>query len=176
MINIIFESHATTFDNETRTGSGWYDVELSPLGVEQAKQLGERYKKKHIDLVFCSDLQRSFKTAQIAFGTEVPIKSDIRLRECNYGVMTRQPMSEIEKLKEYAILHPFPEGESYKIACDRIRSFLDDIRNQYDGKTIIIVGHRATQYGLDVYLRGLPLKEAILAPWKWQPGWNYKLS
>ena len=68
MVEIIFESHGTTFDNEDHLSSGFYDVELSSLGLKQSKELGERYKDKKLDMIFCSDLQRSHKTAQIAFG------------------------------------------------------------------------------------------------------------
>lgn len=73
MITIIFESHATTFDNEAHLSSGHNDVALSPLGIKQAKELGERYKNVHFDVIFCSDLQRSYKTAEIAFGNKFPI-------------------------------------------------------------------------------------------------------
>jgi hypothetical protein len=40
----------------------------------------------------------------------------------------------------------------------------------------MIVGHRATQYGLDQWIRDLKLEEAVLAPWRWQPGWRYILN
>ena len=54
MVTIIFESHGTTFDNEQRLSSGWYDAELSPLGMEQAKQLGERRKHENFAAIFCT--------------------------------------------------------------------------------------------------------------------------
>lgn len=34
MIEIIFESHGTAYDNEAHKASGRFDVELSPLGIE----------------------------------------------------------------------------------------------------------------------------------------------
>lgn len=34
MITVIFESHATTFDNEAHLSSGHNDIELSPLGIQ----------------------------------------------------------------------------------------------------------------------------------------------
>jgi len=61
MVTIIFEAHSTTFDNENHLSSGQMDVELSPLGIKQAKELGERYKDQEFDAIFCSDLQRSYK-------------------------------------------------------------------------------------------------------------------
>jgi phosphoserine phosphatase len=74
MITIIFEAHGTTFDNEAHLASGHNDVALSPLGENQARELGERYKDIHFDAIFCSDLQRSYKTAEIAFGYSVGVR------------------------------------------------------------------------------------------------------
>lgn len=37
MVNIIFEAHGTTFDNEAHLASGHNDVGLSPLGESQSK-------------------------------------------------------------------------------------------------------------------------------------------
>lgn len=91
MITIVFESHSTTKDNEAQLVAGWFDVALSKLGEERARQLGERYADQKFDAIFCSDLQRSYKTAQLAFGDKYPIIQDERLRECNYGDLNRAP-------------------------------------------------------------------------------------
>lgn len=85
MVNIVFESHGTTTDNEAHLSSGHKDVKLSTLGEKQAKELGERYIHQGFDAIFCSDLQRSYKTAELAFGDKFPIIKDPRLRECDYG-------------------------------------------------------------------------------------------
>lgn len=177
MITIIFESHGTTFDNETRLSSGWFDVELSPLGKKQAKELGERYKNEEFDAIFCSDLQRSYKTAEIAFeGRDFKIIKDNHLRECNYGDLTRRSSEEVEAEKGNRITVPFPNGESYEQTAERMKSFLADLLKNYNGKKIVIIGHRATQYGLEYWIKGIPLKEAVTAPWKWQPGWVYEFN
>ena len=176
MITIIFESHSTTEDNEAKLAAGWYDVALSNLGKMQAKQLGERYADQVFDAVFCSDLQRSYKTAQIAFGDKFPIVQDKRLRECNYGDMNRRPKADVEAYRAQAITEPFPNGESYEDTSKRMKVFLQNLLENYDGKTVMIIGHRATQYGLEQWIKGLGLKEAVLAPWQWQPGWKYELT
>ena len=38
MVEIIFEPHGTTIDNETYRSSGHFDVELSELGKRQSKE------------------------------------------------------------------------------------------------------------------------------------------
>lgn len=85
-------------------------------------------------------------------------------------------MAEIEKRKEESIKTAFPNGESFEDTSAHVKSFLQDLLNDYDGKTIMIIGHRATQYGLDEHIKGMLLREAVFAPWKWQPGWEYRLE
>jgi broad specificity phosphatase PhoE len=176
MLTIIFETHCTTADNQARLAAGWHDVALSNLGEQQAKGLGERRKGQNFDAIFCSDLQRSYRTAQIAFGDKFPIIRDARLRECNYGTLNRAPKLEVEAMRESCLYKPFPGGESYEDTSKRMKEFLQDLLNNYDGKTVLVVGHRATQYGLDQWAKGMRLKDAVLAPWQWQPGWEYELE
>lgn len=177
MIKIIFESHGTTFDNENYLSSGWFDVELSPLGIKQAKELGERYSDENFDAIYCSDLQRSYKTAETAFnGRNFIIIKDKRLRECDYGDLTKHPNEEVELEKENRIAVSFPNGESYERTLKRIKSFLEDLLKKYDGKKIMIIGHRATQYGLEYWIKGVSIQKAVTDPWSWQAGWEYNFN
>lgn len=177
MVTIIFESHSTTFDNEAHLSSGHNDVELSSLGIRQASELGERYKNEFFDAIFCSDLQRAFKTAEIAFGGRFTIIKDKRLRECDYGNLTGHPASEVDPLKVEHIKVPFPNGESYEQAMQRMKGFLDELRQKYHGRdvNVLIIGHRATQYGLEHWINRMDLKTLVKTLFKWQPGWVYKI-
>jgi len=177
MLTIIFESHATTVDNEAGLASGWADCELSTLGEKQAAELGQRYQNENIDVIFCSDLQRSYQTAEIAFADRnLPIIRDKRLRECDYGELNRQTSEAVNKEKLKRISEPFPGGESYEQTAERMKDFLHDLLTNYDGKKVLIIGHRATQYGLEHWLNNVSLKNAVTAPWQWQPGWTYELT
>lgn len=176
MVEIIFEPHGTTFDNETHVSSGHYDVELSPLGIKQSEEMGVRYAGQHFDAIFCSDLQRAYKSAEIGFGNKFPIIRDARLRECDYGEFTRKPSEEVDAQKVKRITEKFSRGESYIDTTIRMKSFLDDLRKNYSGKRVMIIGHRATQYGIEHVINGIPLEKIIPAPWKWQPGWTYTLN
>ncbi len=175
-VTIIFESHSTTLDNELHLASGWNDVDLSELGLRQAKELGQRRGNEHFDAIFCSDLQRSYHTGQIAFGDKFPIVQDARLRECDYGDLTQHPSNEVDPEKLKRITISFPNGESYEQTSERMKSFLQDLLKKYGGKKVMILGHRATQYGLEHWIKRLPLEEVIPAQWKWQPGWEYTLE
>jgi broad specificity phosphatase PhoE len=173
---IVFETHATSLDNEAGLASGWFDVGLSPAGERQARDLGERRRHDDLACVYCSDLTRAVRTADIAFGDrgpELPIVRDPRLRECDYGALTRHPAPAIEARRASHIAEPFPGGESYEQCVMRVSAWLAEARAAYLGRTILVIGHRATFYALEHLLRGLSLEQAINAPWSWCPGWTY---
>ncbi len=104
------------------------------------------------------------------------IIKDPRLRECDYGKRTGGNSKEIEEERALYIIKPFPKGESYEQTSKRMKSFLKDLLKNYSGKKIMIIGHRATQYGLEHWIKGKTVKQAVTAPWKWQSGWVYKLE
>ncbi|MDQ5972670.1 MAG: hypothetical protein QG553_829 [Patescibacteria group bacterium] len=177
MITIYFEPHSTTTDNEAHLASGWNDIDLSDEGVKLLKeQWPERYKDRKIDAIFCSDMQRSYKCgALIAKDKPVPIFIDTRLRECNYGEMTQKDKKLVDAEKAKRISIPFPGGESYEQCMMRMGDFLAMLRSEYEGKTVVIIGHRATQYGLEHHIKGKDILTCVTEPWAYQPGWTYKL-
>jgi len=177
---ITYFVHGTTTDNEKNISSGWFDVELSELGVQQSKDLGLLTDGKNFDVVFTSDLKRAVESAKLAWGDKYNIIPDERLRECNYGDYNAKPSEEVEPLQEKSITIPMPNGESYEMVKERIDSFLEDIKREYDGEHVAIVGHKAPQLALDVLLKGMTWEEAFANDWRktksWQPGWEYILN
>ncbi len=176
-VNIVFVTHATSLDNEREFASGWYDADLSPLGIAQAQELGARYAEERFDAIFCSDQRRAFRTAAIAFGDrDMPIMRDRRLRECDYGEMTRRPMADVEAAKPAHITSPFPGGESYDQAAARVGAFLRELVTRHPGGRVLIIGSRATLYCLEHWLHRVPLLQAVTTPFQWQPAWTYALD
>jgi broad specificity phosphatase PhoE len=95
-IDVIFETHATTEDNEQGRAAGWLPGRLSRTGRVQAEELGRRRRDDSLDAVFCSDLRRAIETAEIAFnGTGIPMLHDWRLRECDYGRRNGMPAADL---------------------------------------------------------------------------------
>lgn len=178
MVTIWFEPHKTSLDNEAGLASGWNDVDLSPVGAgEQMDECVKRYSQINIEAIFSSDMQRAYKTAAaVSADRRIPIYIDTRLRECNYGELTQHPKAEVDELKLSKISDPFEGGECYSDCMHRMYEFLDDLKTNFDGKTVLIVGHRATQYGLETYINQKPLTELLTEKWQWQPGWKYQLA
>jgi len=175
-IRITYFVHGTTVDNENNISSGWSDVELSKLGIQQSIELWDKIKQKHFDVVFCSDLKRALHSAELAFKDKVKIIQDKRLRECNYGEYNGKKSEIVEPMLEQNITNRFPEGESCEDVKKRITDFLDYLKN-YEGKSVAIVSHKAPQLALDVLLKNKTWEQAFAQDWRktknWQPGWEY---
>ena len=172
MQTIWFETHATSLDNEAGLASGHYDNDLSDTGERQARELGERYAGTALRRVLCSDLRRSWRTAEIAFAlSDVPIMRDPRLRECDYGEWERAPHARIVAERLRHIDTPFPGGQSYLQTTEAVRSCLAD---HGDVENLLIIAHRATWYALEHLLNGRELAHVIGEAWQWQPGWLYR--
>lgn len=128
-----------------------------------------------VDLICCSDLKRAVDTVKIAFDDKVPVIVDERLREIDYGDFEGKPSEIVEPKKEKHIKNPFPNGESYEQAVLRVQNFYLELKKNHPEKTILVVGHRATQYGLDTLLNVKTLEECLNTPFLWQPYWEYNL-
>lgn len=176
-VQLIFETHSISRDNERRVATGWLPGELSETGRELAKQLAERRTAELLAAVFTSDLRRAVETAELAFSNSgIPIHQDARLRECNYGDWNGMPAEKLEAERVRHVEEPFPNGESYRQVVERVREFLEELRREWDGATVVVIGHSATRWALEVLLNGSRLEELLAAPFNWQPGWRYSID
>lgn len=181
MLTFFYSPHATSVDNEAGRASGHADVPLSELGRRQAGEIGQHYATEAIDAVFCSDLQRASTTAEIAFsGRALPIVLDMRLRECDYGDMTQYPIAQIDEEFLLHIKESFPNGQSVQMVVQGVGAFLRDVFREYDGRTIVVIGHRATRYGLEYWGgdTGNSVEGIVRKSWEWRdiPIWHYELD
>jgi broad specificity phosphatase PhoE len=176
-INLIYETHSTSTDNEAGIATGWLPGELSETGRAQAQELGERRRDTGISAVFTSDLRRAVETAEIAFaGSGIPIYQDSRLRECNYGELNGAPVARLEGRRSRHIDLPWPGGQSYRDVVAQTRDFLADLAGSFDGRTVLIIAHSANRWALDHLLDGVPQEDLVDAPFNWRPGWKYTVS
>jgi broad specificity phosphatase PhoE len=175
-VDIVYETHSTSTDNEAGIATGWLPGRLSETGREQAKELGRRRRADDIATVFVSDLARAVETAEIAFaGSEIGIVQDGRLRECNYGELNGAAAAVVHGERSARIDEPFPGGESYRDVVARVADFLRDVARDWDGKQVLIISHSAPRWALDCLLNGAKLEDLVGAPFEWRPGWRYVL-
>lgn len=176
-IHIKYYPHGTTLDNEAGIATGQADTDLSPLGEDQAKRLGEHERAEEFDEVFSSDLIRAKRTAEMVFGNRYPVKIDRRLREIDVGDLTCKKDDAVNPLKKKCIPDPFPNGESYMDVEKRTGDFLKSLKGNTSAKRIAIIGHQSTQLAFEVLLNKKTWEKALDTDWRltknWQPGWEY---
>jgi 2,3-bisphosphoglycerate-dependent phosphoglycerate mutase len=177
MIELVYETHSTTEDNEAGRATGWLPGRLSERGRREARELGRRRAADGIAAVFCSDLGRAVETAAIAFGdTGIPVLHDWRLRECDYGSRNGMPAVEMHAHRREHLDVPYQGGESWRQAVTRTGRFAADLPLRWDGRRIVVIGHVATRWGLDHAIGGAAVEDLVASEFEWRPGWEYRLD
>ena len=140
---------------ETTTSSefryvGHMDVDITENGVEQMKNLRDRLMNEEINVLFCSDLLRSRKGAQIIGSIhDIEPIAHADFREINLGIW--------EGLTREEIIAKFPEdynnrlqdlaytgiqnGESFKDLQVRVMKKLNLILDEWMGKNVVLLAH-----------------------------------
>jgi broad specificity phosphatase PhoE len=174
-VKVIYFVHGTTTDNAEHKSTGWIPGELTEKGIEQSIVLKDQINMNEIDIVISSDLKRAIDSADYTFKGLKEIYHDSRIRECNYGDLNGQDSSLV--VYENHITEPFPNGEALIDVENRVRDFCNYLKENFDGKTVAIVAHKAPQFAFEVITKGITWEEAIEKDWRkikaWQPGWEY---
>ncbi len=105
MYKLVLIRHGESTWNLENRFTGWTDVELTPTGVEQAKQAGRLLKEAGLefDLAYTSVLKRAVWTLWHALEemdrTWLPVIHSWRLNERHYGAL--QGLNKAETAKQY---------------------------------------------------------------------------
>ncbi len=137
--------------------TGWKDVDLTELGIEEANKAGELLKAEHIkfDIAFTSKLMRAQKTLKIMLEvlgqTDLEVIEDQRLNERDYGDLTGLNKDDARKKWGDEQVHiwrrsfdtPPPGGESLKGTAERVLPYFNsDILPRYlAGENVIVAAH-----------------------------------
>jgi probable phosphoglycerate mutase len=149
---IILVRHGETLWNREGRYQGRLNSPLTQKGVQQAKSNAKKIKSKIEEFsdikIFSSPLGRAKDTAYIIcdeIGVDrEKIIFDNRVIEFDYGIFEGQKKEDVVKLKEFRDReankwdYKIENGESYDLVQRRVKSFLDDIK---DEKLIIVVAH-----------------------------------
>jgi 2,3-bisphosphoglycerate-dependent phosphoglycerate mutase len=91
MYELVLIRHGQSLWNKQNLFTGWEDVELSELGIDEAVSAGQILKKNHsdFDYSYCSMLKRSIKTLWLCLENldlmNLPNEKSWRLNERHYG-------------------------------------------------------------------------------------------
>jgi alpha-ribazole phosphatase len=156
---------------ETRRFIGHLDVPLSPLGEAQLGALAHRLRGFHLDAIYCSDLVRTRRSAEILAGPRglSPIVEPA-LREFAMGRWEGLTAEEIRALDPLAFdawmgdvgRFQFPEGESLPDLYARVWPAFERLVARHAGGTVAVVAHGGSNRAILCRALGLP-PERLLA-------------
>jgi alpha-ribazole phosphatase/probable phosphoglycerate mutase len=163
-VEIVYETHALSEDNECGIATGWLPGRLSVRGRRQAQELGERRRHDGLTAVVTSDLYRSLETANIAFqDSDIPVLADWRLRECDYGRLNGASASLVHgEMRLSHLTTPYPGGESWEQAIFRVISVLPEIALRWSGQRVLLIGHKATGWALRYAIEGIEIVQLLV--------------
>ena len=119
---------------------------------------GEKVKKLNIDLIICSPMKRTKHTCEIINANNIPVIYDDRLIERDGGVLTNTILDDYY-FKEYYNYYSDNVVAGLETLPDlfkRTHSFLDEIKEKYYEKNILIVTHGAVARAMQFYFEELP--------------------
>lgn len=122
---------------------GRTDIPLTDEGLSQARELALEAEKHPIDVIIASPMLRARQTAQaVADRLNIPVLTDDRLIEQDYGIY------EGAHRKDPGFLHckrnfatRYPGGESMLDVAARAYPLLDEIKEKYPDKNVLLVCH-----------------------------------
>ena len=105
MKKIVLLRHGESIWNKENRFTGWTDVDLTPKGIEEARNAGKLLRENgfSFDIAFTSVLKRAIRTLWIALDEMdlmwLPINNTWRLNERHYGAL--QGLNRAETAAQY---------------------------------------------------------------------------
>jgi 2,3-bisphosphoglycerate-dependent phosphoglycerate mutase len=175
MARLILLRHGESQWNLENRFTGWVDVPLSPRGIQEAKDAGEKLRRFTFDRAFTSVLARANETLRLVLDTigqtGIPIEKDKALNERMYGEL--QGLNKDETVKKYGEaqvkiwrrsydVRP-PGGESLKDTAERVLPYYEQTIKPYvlNGDTILVAAHGNSLRALIMELEQLSREQVL---------------
>ncbi|MBW9157029.1 alpha-ribazole phosphatase [Clostridium tagluense] len=169
-MNIYLLRHGQTEENRRGSYYGNLDVSLNAIGISQGNKANVFFNDIKLDRVYVSDKKRTTEMANLVLGqSEIQVIQDNRINETNFGDFEGKTYEEIKTLYPKECLcwqnnwmeFVPPRGESYIQLCERVKSFMEDIKKlEYDN--ILICTHSGVIRAIYCYV----MNENIDLFWK----------
>jgi len=155
-MKVKFVRHGQTdLNSPIRRMQGISDYDLNINGIEQDKSTRDKLAIEEFDIIISSPLRRAKHTAEIINETKnLPLIFDDRIIERNYGKLEGQVFD-----KEYCNLdYDFQsvEGESIDKYIARLKDFINDVKEKYADKKVLVVAHNGVISVISCILEGEP--------------------
>lgn len=151
-MEVVILRHGTTELNKAGKIQGSrVDPSLSEDGRAYAEKAAQKFDASKFDAVYVSPLKRAQETARIFVGSDVPIKTDKRLEELDYGDWDGKSSQEFKQLYPDAFdkrglltdkMYKYNKNaETRKHFEERLADFFDELYKKHPKEKILVVCH-----------------------------------
>ncbi len=179
LLRLFLVRHGQVASNREFRYVGSSEEPLTQVGEEQAAALGVALSKVGLRELYCSPLLRTRQTGKsIAAVTAVPLVTEERLREQDFGEwegLTRAEVKELgerdrERLREVDRdpSVPAPGGESLLEVQERVVAFVKELSDRGDSGPVALVSHVGPIKSFLAYAMGLEISQ--VRRWFLDPG------
>ena len=175
MAQLVLLRHGESQWNLENRFTGWVDVPLSPRGIQEAKDAGEKLRGFRFNRAFTSVLARANETLRLVLDTigqtGIPIEKDKALNERMYGEL--QGLNKDETAKKYGEaqvkiwrrsydVRP-PGGESLKDTAERVLPYYERTIKPHllKGDSILVAAHGNSLRALIMELEQLSREQVL---------------
>lgn len=165
-MRLILVRHGETIANVTDIMEGQLPGHLSPKGIDQAKRVGRRLRRFHLDVAYVSDLLRTKDTAKeiLAYHPKTKVVFTKQLRERSLGIYEGKSWTKYRPVIEkngplFADFGP-RGGESLRRVQVRVVALYNRVTARHNGRTVLFVSHGGILSALLAHLFGKPFDKA----------------
>ena len=157
-MNLYVVRHGETIWNVEKKVQGITDIPLTEKGRKDAEELQELISTLDIDVAISSPLDRARETAKILVNNSLPINTDDRIKERDWGMNEGALIDTVDKWDCWdVILNTKVQNiECIQDFMYRVSSFLEDIKVRYKDSNVLIVTHSAVSRVIHYLLGTIP--------------------
>lgn len=137
--------HGETAWNAEYRVCGSTDLPLTETGLAQAEVLARNARGKGIEIIVASPMRRAMETAKpVSRLLGLAIETEDRFREQDYGIYegaARNDPAFLANKRQFCVR--YPGGESMMELAARVYTALEELKQRYPDKTVLIVCHGA---------------------------------
>lgn len=166
MPTVLLIRHGEIAGDAAQRFVGQIDLPMSEDGEASIRLLARRFEHTAIDAVYCSDLIRSRRTAELlAEGRAIPLHVQPELREINLGawdgrfrrdIAEKEPQAYEQRGRDIENFRP-PGGESFADLASRVQLFWEQLFSAMTDGTIAIAAHAGVNRVILCHILGMPL-------------------
>lgn len=150
--------HGETEKNKYGLIQGQTECDLNESGINKAKELIPLVRDLNIDVVISSPLKRAKDTARIITEDRLPINTDDRIIERDWGLCEGASIDEVDTVECWNFYKNIDDNEIEKVQdlLERVSSFIEDVKSRYPDRNVLIVTHSAVLRAFHYCLHPIP--------------------